>query len=364
MKSNIHNHYMGYALRLAARHIGMTGGNPSVGCVIVKDGMVIGTGTTAIGGRPHAEKIAIDCAKHMGHQDLSGATAYVTLEPCAHVGQTGSCAERLIEAEVSACYIGLKDPDPRTAGKGIAKLEAAGIDTYVGLSGDKAAKVHRFFTTRIVQNRPYITLKSAMSLDGYIAFGEGNSRKTITSDAARRDAHLLRLRYNAIAIGVNTLFDDDPALDVRIGDLGAYSPDIVLFDRELKCSADAKILNHMPDGRDRKIIIFHASGADLHDKSHLTGNKNILLYPFSDDLSKAMQILADLGISAVLIEGGAQLVTSFLNEELYDDIVLFRGDVLIGSDGLPAIGELKSPIDMKSYEALGSGHFFKKVDEG
>ena len=303
---NIHQHYMRFALNLALRHRGKTSDNPSVGCVLVKDNVIIGTGTTALSGRPHAE---IEALKVAG-EDAKDATAYVTLEPCAHIGKTGSCAEAFINIGIKECYVAVIDPDPRTAGKGIEKLENAGIKTHVGLLEHKARECHSDFLTAQTKKRPYITLKSAVSLDGKITYGKNAQEKKITSPAAHRQAHILRSTHNAIAIGIETILEDNPSLDCRLSGLEKFSPDIIIFDRTLRTPKEANIFTN----KTVKKVFIH--NPNIH-RDYLK-DENIFSIPANQPLEKILQDICKLKINSLLVEGGAHLVSSFLHGNLWD----------------------------------------------
>jgi diaminohydroxyphosphoribosylaminopyrimidine deaminase / 5-amino-6-(5-phosphoribosylamino)uracil reductase len=274
---------MAVAATLAERAAGLTGGNPPVGCVIVRDNIVIGRGWTQAGGRPHAEAMALTQAG----EAASGADIYVTLEPCAHQSERGPpCAQSLIEAGVRRVFAAWQDPDPRTAGKGFALLRGASIETQVGIGRDLAAPVLAGFFSRMTRGRPHITLKLATSLDGLIAMLDGSSR-WITGDAARRHAHLERARADAILVGGGTYRADAPRLDVRIAGMEARSPKRILLSK-----------SKAPDGW---IVIGTPEEATA------------------------------LGLNRLLVEGGATTASAFLKAGLVDRLLLYRAPILIGA---------------------------------
>jgi diaminohydroxyphosphoribosylaminopyrimidine deaminase / 5-amino-6-(5-phosphoribosylamino)uracil reductase len=282
---------MAAAIALAERGIGRTGLNPSVGCIIVRDGIVVGRGWTQPGGRPHAEAMALAEAGAAAH----GATAYVTLEPCAHESERGAaCADILAAAAPARVVVAVSDPDSRTAGKGIARLEMAGIVVERGIFAAQATHSLAGFLTRIAKGRPHVTLKLATSLDGCIAMADGSSR-WITSDAARAHAHLQRARSDAILVGAGTVRTDHPKLDVRLAGLEQQSPRRVMLG-----SGDA------PQGWE---VI--RSPADI----------------------------AQLGCNGLLIEGGAQTAAAFLHAKLIDRLLLYRAPILIGA-GTACLGDI------------------------
>ena len=229
--------HMRHALMLGDRGLGRTGGNPSVGCVIVAaDGTIVGRGRTADGGIPHGEAVALAQAGDRAR----GATAYVTLEPCAAVTRTPSCAQSLVAAGVARVVCALEDPHHLTAGQGFASLRAAGVAVVTGLLADKARRSHAGFLMRLAQDRPFVTLKIAQSLDGRTATANGESQ-WISGPEARRFGHLMRVQNDAILVGINTALADDPALTVRLPGLEAQSPLRIVLDTRLRLSPQSKL---------------------------------------------------------------------------------------------------------------------------
>src|SRR5262245_58482979 len=229
--------HMRAALALAARGLGRTWPNPAVGCVLVRGGHVVGRGWTQPGGRPHAETEALARAGEAAR----GATAYVSLEPCAHTGKTPPCADALIAAGIGRVVAAVQDPDPRVSGRGLARLRDAGLAVVTGMCAAEAAELNAGFFTRIKQGRPLVSLKLATSLDGRTATRSGDSR-WITGDAARRRAHALRATHDAILVGTGTALADDPELTCRLPGLGDRSPVRVVLDRQLRLPDAAKLL--------------------------------------------------------------------------------------------------------------------------
>ncbi len=328
--------YMKSALALARQGLGRTWPNPSVGCVIVKDGHVVGRGRTSDGGRPHAEVNALQ----MAGVKAEGTCVYVTLEPCAHQGQTGPCAKALIDAGVAKVVIATEDTDERVAGKGIEMLRAAGIEVVVGILGDKAKTLNKGFFLRHSEKRPLISLKTATTLDAKIATRTGQS-KWITGNLARKRGHLLRVQHDAIAVGVNTIFEDNPNLTSRLE--GISKPMVrIVFDTNLRLKGSEAIFDDVADHpvwivtsvkatSDKAKALVNA-GADI-----LTVAKNASGYV---DLARAMNAICDRGITRLLIEGGAGLVTSFMREGFYDTLYWFKAGSVIGADGLSAMQSL------------------------
>lgn len=324
---------MRYALRLAERHVGNTGSNPSVGCVIVKENQVVSTGVTAIGGRPHAETIALDKAE----ERAKGATLYVTLEPCAHTGKTPPCVDAIIKAGIARVIIACKDSDPRVAGQSIQKLKYANIEAEVGLCEAEARAINAGFFSRIEKNKPYISMKLATTLDGKIANENGESQ-WITGDLARRYGHLLRSKNDAIITGIGTATADDPSLTCRIAGLENRSPIRVVLDSKLALSPNnelVKTADQIPTWiiTDKKndTSAFADSGAEC---IAVSSDDNYI------NLESLLTILAERGINRLLIEAGAGLSTAFLKQNLVDELYWFTNPSVIGNGGLAAIGEL------------------------
>ncbi len=295
---------MRVAISLAHRNLGRTSPNPSVGCVLVKDEQLIGMGSTAPKGRPHAETEALQSVSALAH----GATAYVTLEPCAHTGETPPCAQALIDAGIARVVIACSDPDARVNGKGIAMLQEAGIAVTTGICENEARETLRGFFSRLEQKRPFIALKLATSLDGKIATSSGESQ-WITGDAARAYGHKLRAQYEAIATGSGTYLADSPALTCRLNGLEDASPTRILFDRQKRCAPPSDWLH-------------------LHSDMPLEAQ---------------LESLAEKGISSILLEAGAMLSATFLRAGLVDRLYWFHAPLVIGADGLSAPAELQQP---------------------
>ena len=328
--------WMRLALTLAKRGLGRVWPNPAVGCVLVRDNRVIGRGWTQDGGRPHAEVMALAQAG-----DARGATAYVTLEPCAHHGKTPPCANALIKAGVTRVVGALEDPDPRVSGRGFAMLRDAGVRVDTGLLGDQAEAANLGFILNRTLGRPMVTLKMAASLDGRIATHSGESR-WITGPQSRRYVHLMRANHDAVLIGRGTAQADDPLLDVREMGLGGASPVRVVADGALSISANSRLaltasdtplwLCHRPGVPAERRALFANLGARLIEvKSTRSGEL---------DLVDMAQKLGRAGITRLLVEGGGGLAASLINADLVDQLALFHAGLLLGSGGIPAIGPL------------------------
>jgi diaminohydroxyphosphoribosylaminopyrimidine deaminase / 5-amino-6-(5-phosphoribosylamino)uracil reductase len=325
--------HMRAALALARRRLGNTGPNPSVGCVIVNNGRVVGRAVTAPGGRPHAEPQALA----MAGQAARGATAYVTLEPCCHHGRTPPCTDALIEAGIARVVIGAHDPDPRVDGQGANTLRAAGIAVEQGVLREEANEVISGFFERITAGRPQVTLKLASTLDGRIATYGGESR-WITGPAARRTAHALRGRHDAILVGVGTVLADDPDLTCRLPGFRPTPIVRIVADSHLRTPLTARLV---VTARDVPTWLLFRAGADRDRRRAFTELGVRLLEvpgtPAGVDLHASLRALGDAGISRLLVEGGAQIAAALLRDTLVDHIAWFHAPGILGSDGWPAV---------------------------
>jgi diaminohydroxyphosphoribosylaminopyrimidine deaminase / 5-amino-6-(5-phosphoribosylamino)uracil reductase len=320
---------MAHALVLAARGNGCVWPNPSVGCVIVQGGRIVGRGVTQPGGRPHAERVALAQAGDAAR----GATAYVTLEPCAHHGQTPPCADALIAAGVARVVTALTDPDPRVAGRGHAALRAAGIAVTEGVLADRARDVTAGFLKRVTQGLPFLTLKLAATLDGRTATASGESR-WITGQDARRVVHAMRLNHDAVLIGAGTAVADDPDLTAR--DIGAsHQPVRIVMDGTLRTPMASRLAR---TARETPVWMIHGAAATQAAKDAWVSAGARLIH--ATDAVTALQVLAGAGLTRVLCEGGATLAASLLQAGLVDELALFTAGAAIGSDGHPALGLL------------------------
>ncbi len=326
---------MAHALRLGARGMGQVWPNPAVGCIIEKDGRILGRGFTQIGGRPHAEVVALAQAGDLAR----GATAHVTLEPCAHFGATPPCAQALIDAGIAHVSYAIEDPDPRVSGRGADMLRKAGIQVTSGVLADMARADHAGFLKRVTQGLPLVTLKLASSLDGRIAMASGESQ-WITAPPARAHVHGLRASHDAVMVGSNTALADDPMLTVRgLGDV--RQPVRVVVDSALRFGADSKAgrsiaiapvwLLHGPKAPAPARQAWAAVGAKLIE----TPMQNNHL-----DLRAGLSALAAQGITRVLCEGGGGLGAALLRAGLVDEIALFTAGFAIGAAGLPSLADL------------------------
>ena len=327
---------MAHALRLAARGLGRTWPNPAVGCVIVQGARVVGRGWTQAGGRPHAEQRALDQAGPLAR----GATAHVTLEPCAHHGQTPPCADALIAAGIARVVSAATDPDPRVRGQGHATLRGAGIAVTEGVMEPQARAVNAGFISRVERGWPLVTLKLAMSLDGRIANAAGASR-WITGPLARRAVHGMRGCHDAVMVGIGTVLADDPDLTVR--DLGtAHQPLRIVLDTHLRLPAASRLAL---TARAVPVWVCHGPAADpavrdrlLHIGLHLipcaTGPSGQI------DLAAALQTLGAAGLTRLFCEGGGTAAAALIAANLADRLVTLHAGHAFGASGTPAIGPL------------------------
>ena len=320
------------ALGLAQRGLGNAWPNPSVGCVLVRDGRVVGRAVTAPGGRPHAEPLALA----MAGEAARGATVYTTLEPCCHHGRTPPCTDALIAAGVARVVVATRDCDPRVNGAGLARLRAAGIVVEEGLLAAEAEEVNAGFFSRVRRGRPLLTLKLASTLDGRIATHSGESR-WITGEPARRMAHALRGRHDAVMVGVGTVLTDDPDLTCRLPGYKPVSSVRVVADSHLRTRLTCRLVAtaaHTPTW------LIARNGADPERRRALeaAGASVVTVPPGTAgvDLSAALVALAERGITRVLVEGGAQLAAALLRADLVDRIAWFHAPTVMGADGWPA----------------------------
>ena len=324
--------HMHSALALARRGLGSTWPNPSVGCVIVTQGRVVGRAVTAPGGRPHAERAALA----MAGVAARGATVYVTLEPCCHWGRTPPCTDALIESGVARVVIAVRDPDSRVNGEGTARLRAAGILVEEGLLADRAEEILAGFTSRLRRSRPLVTLKMASTLDGKIATHAGESQ-WITGVAARRAAHAMRGQADAVLVGVGTVLADNPELTCRIPGYRSTPIVRVIADSHLRTPLTSALVRTAGTSPTWMLV---RAGADPNRLAALAdlGVTVIDIMPGSTgiDLADGLRALAEAGITRLLVEGGGQIAASLLRADLVDRIAWFHAPAVMGGDGWPA----------------------------
>ncbi len=330
--------FMAHALALAARGLGRVWPNPAVGCVIERDGVILGRGRTADGGRPHAETEALAQAGEAAR----GATAHVTLEPCAHHGATPPCAEALIAAGVARVVVALRDPDPRVDGGGIAMLRAGGIEVVEGVMEDESRALQAGFLSRVTAGRPMLTLKLAAALDGRIATANGESR-WITGPAARAHVHAQRARHDAVMVGAGTARADDPRLTVR--GMGAAfeagpQPVRIVVSRRLAVPVDSAMTRGAAD-----VWMLHGDAAPEAQQSALRARGVMLMHcPHGTDgrldLTAALAELGARGLTRVYCEGGGTLAASLLVQGLVDRLDCYTAGIALGAEGTPALGAI------------------------
>lgn len=336
MQAEIDRRFMAAAIRLSRKHLGLTSTNPSVGTLIVADDgggpVIVGSGVTAIGGRPHAETEALAEAGLRAR----GATAYVTLEPCAHHGRTPPCAEALVAAGVARVVGAASDPDSRVSGRGYAILRTAGIEVTEGVLADEAADLMAGYLSRSMRKRPEVILKLAVSADGMIG-KRGEGQVAITGAVSRAQTHLMRAEADAILVGVNTAIADDPELTCRLPGLETRSPVRIVIDRLARLPLTSKLVR---GAREVPVMVAVGPEAEPSRKAALEAAGVRLLatetYEGEVALPEMLEDLAARGMASVIVEGGARAAAAFLTEDLIDRIALFCGPETIGDGGVPA----------------------------
>lgn len=357
--------YMKRAIRLAKMATGHTSPNPLVGAVVVKDNTIVGEGYHHKAGEAHAEVHALDAA---GEQ-AKGATLYVTLEPCAHYGKTPPCAKRVVESGITRVVIGSTDPNPLVAGKGIQILTDAGIEVTTDVCVDECIQLNEHFFTFIQTHKPFVTIKSAMSLDGKIATFTGQSQ-WITNESSRKDGHVLRASHDAMLVGIGTILSDNPLLNCRLtkdelyksiinsndvsidNTLEVHQPDIIILDSQGRTPTDAKVFT-IPN---RKVIVYVAKGCPKQRRIDLTNagaiveelpTKSVRQGRTTDvvidikkiDIQACLEHLGKLGYTSILVEGGSTIISSFIEALAFDKIVTYIGNLVIGgTNSISAVG--------------------------
>jgi len=341
--------HMAQALALARRGLGTTWPNPSVGCVVVgASGEIVGRGVTAPGGRPHAEAVALDRAG----RSAADSTLYVTLEPCAHEGRGAACSDAIAAAAPARVVVAMDDPDLRTAGHGIARLRAAGIEVTEGVLHDEACEVTLGHVLRVTEGRPAVTLKLAVGSDGLVPRGEGGAPTWLTGDLARAHAHLLRARTDAILVGRGTVVADNPSLTCRLPGMECRSPVRVILDRRLRTPTDARLFE------DEMVPVWFICARDeIEPNAAALQEAGAEIIPVEIDahglpaIREALDQLARRGITRLLVEGGPSVAHVLLDGDLVDEAVIYQGSSPAGSDGL-------LPFVSEGLDRLtDSGHF-------
>jgi diaminohydroxyphosphoribosylaminopyrimidine deaminase / 5-amino-6-(5-phosphoribosylamino)uracil reductase len=315
--------FMREAIDLSVAHLGRTGPNPSVGCVIVKNGEIVGRGVTAIGGRPHAEPQAITEAG----EKARGATAYVTLEPCSHHGKTPPCANAIVAAGISRVVVAVADPDPRVSGRGLKILADADIEVTIGVLQKDARRAMGGYLTRQTKGRPQVTLKLAVSADGMLG-RKGDGQVAITGSEAREAVHRLRAESDAILVGIGTALADDPELTVRLPGLETASPLRVVLDRRAELPPESRLAQ---GARRVPVLLAVLPGATGNRRKLEAIGVQIVEVAGIEDL---LALLAQRGVSSLMVEGGAQVAADLLARGLVDRIHLYDADLTIGADGI------------------------------
>lgn len=333
MISERDNHFMRQAIGLGSRGLGRVWPNPAVGCVLVRNGRILARGWTQPGGRPHAEAVAL------AKCDARGATAYVSLEPCAHHGLTPPCAQTLINSGVVRVVTALTDPDPRVSGRGHAMLRAAGVEVAENVEEEAARALNAGFLIRLAQGRPWVTLKLALTLDGRIATAAGESR-WITSPEARRMVHAMRARHDAVLVGAGTARADDP--DLRVRDLGiTHQPVRIIAAPRLDIGVDGRLGQ---TAKDVPVWLLHGATADQEARKNWRDTGAALLEcPTNEDglmPDEMLQILGHRGITRLFCEGGGHLAASLVRAGLVDELIVFSAGKVIGSEGRAGLAQM------------------------
>ncbi|WP_066064696.1 bifunctional diaminohydroxyphosphoribosylaminopyrimidine deaminase/5-amino-6-(5-phosphoribosylamino)uracil reductase RibD [Neobacillus soli] len=321
------NYYMNLALNLAEGTLGQTSPNPVVGAVVVKDNQIIGMGAHLKAGEPHAEVHAIG----MAGEKAKDATLYVTLEPCSHFGKTPPCADLIIKAGLGRVFVATTDPNPEVAGTGIDRLRKAGIEVEVGVLQDEARELNKVFFYNIQTGLPYVTLKSAASLDGKTATVTGESM-WITGEEARNDVHQIRHQHDGILAGVNTVLKDNPSLTTRIP-AGGKNPIRIIMDTQLRTPLNAKVII------DQQASTWIVTGAEVDQKRVIQFNELgievIKMESQRISIKDMLIILGKRGITSLFVEGGAEVHGSFLKERAFQQVITYVAPKLIGGKHAP-----------------------------
>ena len=330
--------FMQLALTLGRRGQGRTWPNPAVGALVVKDGVIIGRGWTQPGGRPHAEPEALRRAGEAAR----GATLYVTLEPCSHIGKSPPCADAIIAAGIARVVSAIEDPNPEVAGQGHAKLRAAGISVDIGLGAAEAARDHAGHFRRVRDKRPHVILKLAVSSDDKIG-AAGRKPVAISGDAAKARVHLLRAQCDAILVGIGTVRADDPLLTCRLPGMAARSPVRVVLDRNLRMPGSSRLV-HSARETPLWVMTSNLAEAPAAMKLGAAGAQVIRVAtaatPTGLDLAAVLRALSEKGITRLLVEGGARVASSFVAAGFVDEVWLLRGPDPIGAGGVAALDAL------------------------
>ena len=352
-------HFISQALGLAAQALFLSNPNPRVGCVIASPtGEILGQGFTQRAGGPHAEVVALHDARARGN-DLRGATAYVTLEPCAHQGRTGPCCDALIAAGIAKVVASLADPNPLVAGRGFARLKAAGVEVSVGDGAQESFELNIGFFSRMVRKTPWVRMKMAASLDGTTALPNGESQ-WITSPAARADGHGWRARACEVLTGIGTVLEDNPRLDVR--DVATpRQPHVVVVDSQLQTPPDARLFIA---GRACYIYCAGSNDTAFQERKQALESQGAVVVELPNahnkvDLSAMLADLAAKGVNELHVEAGSKLNGSFIREGLVDEMLVYLAPCMLGEGlAMAHFGPLTQldqglSLDFKSVEKIG-----------
>ena len=333
--ANADRHHMQSALELAAGGAGGVSPNPMVGCVIVKDGEVVGRGYHQRFGGPHAEVHALYEAGDRARE----AVLYVTLEPCCHTGKTPPCVDAILQAQVGRVVVAMRDPNPRVDGGGLSRLESAGVEVTVGVCEAEARRLNEAFVKYITTRRPFVTSKSAITLDGKIATRSGASR-WITGEAARAAGHRLRHANDAILVGIGTVLQDDPQLTTRLPGQRGVNPLRIVVDSTLRLAPTAQVADVAQDRR--TLVATTDQATDAHVRALQERGVEVTRLPACTDgrvnLDALCTVLGERGVASVLVEGGAALTAALLEQGLIDKMVFFVAPKIIGGDGISVFG--------------------------
>ena len=344
--------YMKRALELAKKGIGYTNPNPLVGAVIVKNAQIIGEGYHMKYGGNHAEVNAFLNAT----QDVKDATLYVNLEPCSHFGKTPPCANTIVDKGIKKVFVGIMDPNPKVAGKGIEILRSNGIDVVVGLLEDECKKVNEIFLKYIKTNLPFCILKTAMTLDGKIASYTGSS-KWITNELSRKYVHGLRNKVSAIMVGIGTILADDPQLNVRLEDKALRNPIRIIVDSTARIPLSSKVLNINSNTK----TILATTNRAFEDKIKILKEMGIeiIVTPQKNqrvDLSYLMRVLGEMGIDSILLEGGSSLNFSAIQEGIVNKVISFISPKIIGGESA------KTPVGGEGIALMNDAIYVKGIE--
>lgn len=352
-----HEHYMKMAIDLALKAKGRTSPNPMVGAVVTKDGKVVGSGYHQKAGKPHAE---IEALNNSGEKAREG-NIYVNLEPCSYFGRTPPCCDALIESGIKKVFIGMKDPNLRVSGKGIEKLNNAGIETVVGIMEKESRRTNEIFAKFITTQKPFVILKSAASLDGKIAVPSGRS-KWITGEKAREKVHEIRAEVDAVMVGVNTVIMDNPYLTARLKGKEVKSPLRIILDSSLRIPENSEVLRV---SEEIKTVIATTEKAPKKKVKRLELEGIKIICPGEKDgkvdLEALMVKLGGMEITSVLIEGGSEVNASVLRSRIVDKIVFFYAPKIIGGTNSPpmfgqkGVGELSDAVRIVDLDTLRVG---------